>query len=245
MLGTLYGIGVGPGDPELITVKGLRLLQQVAVVAYPAGVGDRPGLAESIVAPWLQPNQRRLALRFPYNQDKHDLQDAWQHAAGQVWSDLSSGQDVAFLSEGDISFYSTFSYLALTLQQQQPTARIMAIPGVCSPLAAAAAAAVPLTLRDQRLAILPTLYSSADLETALDWADVVVLMKLASVYPSIWSCLERRDLLNQSYIVERASSPQEHIHRSLVGQDQLQLPYFSLLVVHVRPPRGYADLFSR
>lgn len=232
-IGTLYGIGVGPGDPELITVKGLRLLQQVPVVAYPAGIDGRSGMAEQIITQWLQPTQTQLALNFPYVQDETALTQAWQIAADQVWQWLSQGQDVAFCSEGDISFYSTFTYLAQTLQLTHPEAKIEAIPGICSPMAAAAVLGIPLTIRAQRLVVLPALYNVSELETILDHADVLVLMKVSSVYEQVWSVLCRRGLLQQSYVVERASLPQQRVYADLSKYPTLQLPYFSLLIVQV------------
>jgi precorrin-2/cobalt-factor-2 C20-methyltransferase len=235
-VGTLYGIGAGPGDPELLTLKGLRILKQVPVVAFPAGISGKPGIAEQIIAEWLQPDQIRLALNFPYVQDEAVLSQAWQLAADQVWQFLSQGQDVAFLSEGDVSFYSTFTYLAQTLQQAHSEARVQTIPGICSPLAAAAALGIPLTIRAQRLTILPALYHVSELETALDQADVLVLMKVSSVYEQVWSVLCRRGLLQQSYVIERATLPQQQVYADLSRYPALQLPYFSLLIVQITKP---------
>lgn len=235
-IGTLYGISVGTGDPELITLKGLRLLQQADVVAFPAGKSGQPGMAEAIVAPYLQDTQTRLPLNFPYVQDETVLTQAWESAAQQVWHYLKQGQDVGFACEGDISFYSTFNYLAQTLQAQYPSATIETVPGVCSPLAAASALGIPLTIRSQKLAILPALYHVSELETALQWAEVVVLMKVSSVYTPVWQVLERHQLLEHSYIVERASSEHQTIHADLTHRSSLTLPYFSILIVKIPKP---------
>jgi len=234
-LGTLTGIGIGPGDPELITVKALRQLQAASIVAFPAGRQDQPGRAERVVIPWLSSHQRRLPLHFPYVFDPTTLSAAWQTAAHAVWQHLAAGQNVTFASEGDISFYSTFSYLSQTLLQQHPNVHIRAIPGVCSPLHAAAAVNQPLTLQHQRLAVLPSLYAVDELETALNWADVVVLMKLGSVYKQIWQILARHQLLQRSYIVQNATTTEQIVYAGLGDLPDLTLPYFSLLVVQVRP----------
>lgn len=233
-LGTLYGISVGTGDPELITVKGLRLLQQAPIVAFPAGSGGKPGIAEQIVEKWLQPHQTHLPIVFPYVQDDAALLQAWQLGAEQVWGYLQQGQDVAFACEGDVSFYSTFTYLAQTLQSQHPEAVVHTVPGVCSPMATAAALGIPLTLRAQRLLVLPALYRVADLETALQTADVVVLMKVSSVYEQVWALLQRHQLLQQSYVVERATFPDQKVYADLSDRPALKLSYFSLLIVKVR-----------
>ncbi|MDG2616208.1 precorrin-2 C(20)-methyltransferase [Thermoleptolyngbya sichuanensis XZ-Cy5] len=231
MTGTLYGVGAGPGDPELISVKGLRLLQSSPVVAFPAGLGGKQGVAQQIVAQWLRPDQVQLALDFPYVQEEATLRQAWETAAAQVWNYLQQGDDVVFVSEGDVSFYSTFTYLAQTVMQQYPEAQVETIPGICSPMAAAAALGLPLTVRAERLVVLPALYTVADLETALDTADVLVLMKVSSVYEQVWPVLERRGLLQHSYVVERASQPTQVIHADLRDRPSLKLPYFSLLLV--------------
>lgn len=239
-LGTLYGIGVGPGDPELLTLKGLNVLKNADVVAFPAGMGGKPGIAQNIVAPWLNVDRPQLALDFPYTQDDAVLVRAWEYAAEQTWESLINGQDVAFVCEGDVSFYSTFTYLAQALQRLHPEAKVETIPGVCSPLAAVAALGIPLTVRSQRLAIVPALYQVSELETVLDWADVVVLMKMSSVYPQVWQILARRELLDRSYVVERATLPQQVIYANLRDRPELKLSYFSLLIVQVSqtPPNG-------
>jgi precorrin-2/cobalt-factor-2 C20-methyltransferase len=235
-IGKLYGIGAGPGDPELITLKGWRLLQEVSVVAFPAGVDGKPGIAQQIVAAWLRSDQVKLDLAFPYVRDQAILMQAWQTAASRVWQYLAQGQDVAFVSEGDVSFYSTFSYLGQTLQHFHPEAVVQAIPGICSPMAAAAVLGIPLTVQAQRLMVLPALYSVTALETAIQEADILVLMKVSSVYEQVWSVLHRHQLLHRSYVVERATLPEQVIYADLSNRPTLQLPYFSILIVQVAPP---------
>jgi precorrin-2/cobalt-factor-2 C20-methyltransferase len=232
-LGTLYGISTGPGDPELITIKSLRLLQSVPIVAFPAGRDGKLGIAQQTISRYLHSDQVTLALDFPFVQDAATLALAWHKAARVVWIYLCQGQDVAFATEGDVSFYSTFTYLAQTLQQIHPDAIIDAVPGVCSPLSAIAALGLPLTVQDQRLLILPALYHVAEFETAIQQADVLVLMKVSSVYQQIWQILQRHQLLDRSYVVERASQPDQIIHVGLRDRPNLCLPYFSLLIVQV------------
>ncbi|NEP16842.1 MAG: precorrin-2 C(20)-methyltransferase [Leptolyngbya sp. SIO4C1] len=229
--GKLIGIGAGPGDPELITVKALRSLQAASVVAFPAGRKGQPGVAERAIAGWLKPQQRRLPLYFPYVQALSQLQPAWQQAAQTVLGYLEAGETVVFASEGDVSFYSTFTYLAQSLLQLQPAAQVEAVPGVCSPLAAAAVLGQPLTVQGQRLTVLPALYCASDLETVLTWADVVVLLKVSSVYRQVWQILHRCKLLRHSYIVERATTEHQIVYADLRAYPDLQLPYFSILIV--------------
>jgi len=230
-IGILYGVSVGTGDPELITVKGLRILQQSKVVAFPAGIGDRLGVAQKIIDCWLQPHQILLPLDFPYLQDPQQLQTAWQKAAALVLQYLVQGEDVAFACLGDVSFYSTFTYLAQTLENIHPEVEIETIAGVSSPMAIASVLKFPLTVNQQKLAILPALYTVRELEVALDWAEVIVLLKVSSVYQQVWQILKERNLLQSSWIVEKATFLEQKIYQNLGNYPQLNLSYFSIMLI--------------
>ena len=229
--GTLYGVSVGTGDPELITVKGLRILQSSPIVAFPSGINNRSGIAQNIVSGWLQPEQQILPLDFPYVLDEGELQQAWTAAAREAEKYLQCGTDIAFACLGDVSFYSTFTYLAQVLQQLAPEIKVETVPGVCSPMAIASELGIPLTVNRQKIAVLPALYSVSELETALDWAEVVVLLKVSSVYSQVWEILDRRNLLESSAIVEKATFPEQQIYRDLSNYPQLKLSYFSVLLI--------------
>ncbi|MEM6611198.1 MAG: precorrin-2 C(20)-methyltransferase [Cyanobacteria bacterium P01_C01_bin.72] len=230
-LGILYGISVGTGDPELITVKGLRILQNSSMIAFPAGINNRPGIAQNIVQVWLKPEQQVLPLEFPYVQSELQLQQAWLDAAERVWHYLNQGIDVAFACLGDISFYSTFTYLAQVLQQSHPEVTIETVPGVSSPMAIASELGIPLTVNQQKMAVIPALYAVSELEIALDWAEIVVLLKVSSVYAQVWQILQKRSLLEKSAIVEKATFPEQKIYRDLRNYASLNLSYFSVLLI--------------
>jgi precorrin-2/cobalt-factor-2 C20-methyltransferase len=230
-LGILHGISVGPGDPDLITLKGLKILQSSPVVAFPAGQPGRSGVAEQIIAPHLRPEQIQLPLGFPYVQKMETLEKAWQDAAVQVWIYLQKGLDVAFACEGDISFYSTFTYLAQTLKAHHPEVEIKYIAGVSSPFAGASALGLPLTCQEEKLVILPALYCPEELEKALDWAEVVVLMKVRLVYDQIWKILAKRELLDQAWVLEKIATTEEKVYHPLTNHPQLSLSYFSLMLI--------------
>jgi precorrin-2/cobalt-factor-2 C20-methyltransferase len=230
--GILYGVSVGTGDPELITVKGLRILQSSNIVAFPAGVNNRLGVAQKIIQGWLGPHQQILPLEFPYVQDELKLKVAWSKAAQQVGQKLTLGNNIAFACLGDVNFYGTFTYLAQTLRRSHPEVTIETIPGVCSPMAIASVLGIPLTVNLQKMAVLPALYAVQELETALNWAEVVVLLKVSSVYPQVWQILEQRNLLASSAIVEKATFPEQKIYRDLRNYPQLDLSYFSVLLIN-------------
>jgi precorrin-2/cobalt-factor-2 C20-methyltransferase len=229
VLGTLTGIGVGPGDPDLITLKALKCLQKADVVAFPQGLNG-PGLAQRIIAPHLG-QQQQLPLVFPYVFDPTALSQAWQEAGDRVWQHLRQGQQVVFACEGDLSFYGTFNYLALSLERRYPTAKIERVPGICSPMAAVSALGIPLTVQSDKLVVLPALYAIADLDQALAWAEVVVLLKVSTVYKQVWALLEQRQLLHQSWLIANATQPTQLIYHPLNSHPDLELPYFSLLVI--------------
>lgn len=230
-IGTLYGVSVGTGDPELITIKGLKIIQNSQIVAFPAGVNHKLGKAEMIIQNYLQPHQERLPLKFPYVLCQDTLEKAWQEVALKVWQYLAKGLDVAFACEGDISFYSTFTYLAEYVRKIEPNVGIKRVAGVSSPMVAASVLGIPLTIQEEKLVVLPALYSLEELEKVLDWAEVVVLMKVASVYEKVWQILAKRDLLSFSYIVEKASQADEKIYHDLVNLPSLKLNYFSILII--------------
>lgn len=233
--GHFWGIGVGPGDPEWLTLKGLRMLQSAPVLACPQNREGQPGMAYNIIQRFLTPQQAIVTLDLPFLCDLDILNEAWDEAATRVLSYLRAGQDVAFVSEGDVSFYSTFTYLARAVHLQAPQVKIEAIPGVSSPSAAAASLRSPLAIWDDKVAILPAVHQSGDLAQALDWADVVVLMKVSSVFEDVWHLLAARGLLNYCSLVEWVGTPKEQVYTSLEGLEQYTPPYFSVLIV--RQPR--------
>ena len=153
-IGCLYGIGVGPGDPELLTLKALKAIQRVPVICVPQAANRRDSYALSIVKDYVKPEQEILRAPFPTD-DAEGAAQAWREASEMVAERLRKGQDVAFLTEGDPMLYSTFSYILTGVQELCPEAPIVIIPGVSSVMAAAASSGVPLATHGQRLAILP------------------------------------------------------------------------------------------
>jgi precorrin-2/cobalt-factor-2 C20-methyltransferase len=229
--GKFYGIGIGPGDPELITLKGLKAIQTADAIAFPAGRGGKQGMAEAIASQFMRPDQIKLPLELPFVQDRMALRAAWQTAVLNIAQYLRQGQNVAFIAEGDVSFYSTHTYLMWGLKATYPDIDIEIIPGISSPMASAAAIGIPLTIWSDKLAVLPALHRIADLEAALDWAEVVVLMKVSSVYPQVWQLLRSRSLLAHSHAIAWATMPQQKVWSNLSQFPNLDLPYFSLLIV--------------
>ncbi|UFP95911.1 precorrin-2 C(20)-methyltransferase [Gloeobacter morelensis] len=233
-VGTLYGIGVGPGDPELLTLKGLRVLRSAAVVACPADRTGGPGLAARIAAPHLRREQRLTPLYLPFVSDEAVLAAAWSAAADALYADLALGLDVAFISEGDVSLFSTFTYILREFQERYAQVAVRIIPGIASPLAAAAALQLPLAIGDETLTILPAMHRIEELEAACTPGRTVVLLKVAAVYEQVYTWLKAWDRLDQAHLLCWVSAREERIYRRLPVAPE-RLPYFSLLIIRPEP----------
>ncbi len=232
-LGTFWGISAGAGSPNWLTLEGVQRLQASEVVAFPQNRAGNPGLAYQIVQAYLRPEQTLLALNLPFDQDLIKLEAAWRRAADQIHHYLRQGQSVAFVSEGDVSLYSTFTYLAYALQDLDPRIPIQGVPGVCSPLAAAAALQVPLAIGSEKLAVLPAMYTLQELDQVTAWADVVVLLKVAPVFQEVWRWLQQRGWLGQACLVEWVGHPHQQLFTNLNELEDHQPPYFSLLILRL------------
>lgn len=229
MTGTAYGLGVGPGDPELITLKALRLLQRCPVVAYPAPeTGD--SLARRIAAPHLDGHHREIAIRVPMEVARYPAQAVYDRAAAEIAAHLAAGRDVAILCQGDPFFYGSFMYLFGRLAEHHPVA---VVPGVSSLTACAAVLQTPLTARDDILTVLPAPLPEAVLQARLETTDAAAIIKLGRHLPKVRAVLQRLGLAEQARYVERATLPEQAI-RPLAAVADDEAPYFAMILVHRR-----------
>ena len=229
--GCLYGVGVGPGDPELLTRKALRVLQQVPVICVPQSERSGQSYALQIVQGFLD-LARQEVLRVPFPTD--DAQGAaktWRVATETISARLCRGQDVAFITEGDPMLYGTFAYLLENMTATHPAIPLEIIPGVSSITAAAARAGIPLVAPVQRLAILPAAYGIDDLQEATAQCDTVVLMKMNRVFLQALSNPDQLGLAGKCVYVRRATTPREQVVWDLRQVSQGEPDYFSLLIV--------------
>lgn len=223
--GRLYGLGLGPGDPELVTLKALRLLRAVPVVAYPAPEnGD--SLARGIVAQWLDRGQREIAIRFPM-QPGPPPAAIYRDAAAQLSAVLEAGADVAYLCQGDPLLYGSFAGLLAELDARCP---VTIVPGVSSLTACAAAAAAPLVQRDEILSVIPATLPEEDLAGRLAQADAAAIVKLGRHFAKLRRVLERLGRLDGAIYVEHASWPSERV-APLAAVDPATVPYFATALV--------------
>ncbi len=230
-LGRLYGVGVGPGDPELLTLKAQRILQSVSLVCVPQAETSEESYALNIVQQFLDlESQEIMRFRFPTNSEKK-AGDVWRLAADTLAERLRQGQDAAFITEGDPMLFGTFSYVLESIRIKHPDLPVEIVPGVTSVTAAAASAATPLVTHGQSLAVLPAAYGIDGLRDAIATHDTVVLMKVNRTLLKAMSELDNLGLAGKSVYVKRASTDREEVVRDLGKLAGEKLDYFSLLII--------------
>lgn len=225
MSGTLYGIGLGPGDPELMTLKAHRLIAAAKVVAYPAPAGG-DSFARSIAQAVIPDGAREIRIDIPMDVARYPAQDAYDKAAQEMAEILGTGQDVVVLCEGDPLFYGSFMYLFARLSSRFA---IEIVPGVTSITACAAALHQPLSARNEVLTIIPGTLDEDVLAQRISSGDALAIMKVGRHLPKIRRVLEVQGLLDLAGYVERASLPNQVV---LPLKDApAQAPYFSMILV--------------
>ncbi|MDF9408845.1 precorrin-2 C(20)-methyltransferase [Pelotomaculum isophthalicicum JI] len=215
MAGKLYGLGVGPGDPELITLKALRVLQQVPVVAVPVSRHGEDSLALTVAKSHLRPEQEIITLQMPMSRDQECLEKAWEAAAGRLLEKLGKGLDVAFLTLGDASLYSSYSYLMEKVGELESGVEIETVPGVTSFAAAAARLNQPLAKGDEPLAVVPLLEDPEVLGELLPHFSNMVLMKVARRYDEIVRVLKENGRAENAVLISRCGLDGEIVSRDL------------------------------
>lgn len=231
---TLTAIGLGPGDPELITLKGLRTLQAADVLFVPQSRDGDQSLALRIAEPWIdRARQTVVALPLPMTRDAGQLRPAWRAAAETIVAELGADRYGAYLLLGDPLLYGTFIYLWRELTALQASVTVRIIPGVTSFAAAAAAGGIPLAMSNERLIVVPASYETdtTTLRQLLRDFETVVLMKAGAALPAITATLEELDLLDHALYAERVGMPEELIARDLRSLDPQRRPYLSLVIV--------------
>jgi precorrin-2/cobalt-factor-2 C20-methyltransferase len=234
-IGALYGVGVGPGDPELMTVKSIKVLEAVPVIAVPSSTRPEVKLksrALQIVRGALSfANKEVLALYMPMTRDRALSGASREKAAGAVVERLEAGRDVAFVTVGDPSLYSTFGYLAPLVKEALPEVRIVVIPGVSSINAAASLTGAPIAEADEKVIIVPAGYSIDELRGWLKSFDTVVLMKVNKRMEELATLLDETGLFRSATFASMVGWPDEEVVTDIRSLKGRETDYFSIVII--------------
>ncbi|QLA15315.1 precorrin-2 C(20)-methyltransferase [Desulfolutivibrio sulfoxidireducens] len=236
-VGTLYGLGVGPGDPELVTLKAARILGRVDVILAASSTKNDYSLSLDVVRPHLRPGVEVIRLGFPMTRDQGILDAAWEKNAARAADVLKSGRDAAFITLGDPLLYSTFGYLLPRLRSILPEAPVSIVPGITSFQAAAAAAGEVLAESGENLLILSGVADEARNRELLGLADRAVILKAYRNFPAIREMLRREGREGGTIFATRLGIEGERVVREL--EDAPDAPhYLSLCLVGRRNGSG-------
>jgi precorrin-2/cobalt-factor-2 C20-methyltransferase len=231
MIGTLYGLGVGPGDPELITVKAFRMLKESPVIAYPKKRKGSKSYAHQIIDVYVNPNEKEMVgLVFPMTKDPVILEREWTNTVEIVWEKLREGKDVAFVTEGDPLLYSTFIHMMKLMKELHPEVTIRTVPGISSINGAASRLGIPLAEGDDHVAIIPARDDYQAMKKVLVENDCVVFIKVAKVMDLMLEVLRELDLIDKASVVTKVTSKEEIIW-DIHELDRAELEYLTLMVV--------------
>ncbi|PLX83735.1 MAG: precorrin-2 C(20)-methyltransferase [Desulfuromonas sp.] len=228
----VVAVGVGPGDPELITLKGVRMIREADVVVAPVGDRSDSSIARAIVEEFVDPARQKLVTQvYPMKRDQAGLEESWAASAREVAGFVAAGKNVAFVTIGDPFLYSTFLYLYRHLKDEFPRIPVEVVSGVSSINAASALSGLPLGLNDERLAVLPATYEEGGLRRALEDFDTVVLMKVHRVFRRIRDLLAELGLKEKAVYVKRVGLAGEAVFSNLDGVGEGDLDYLSMVIV--------------
>jgi precorrin-2 C20-methyltransferase/precorrin-3B C17-methyltransferase len=233
--GTLYGVGLGPGDPGLVTVKAARLIGAADVVAYHSARHGR-SMARSIAEPYLRGDQVEEQLVYPVTTEaaghpggyEGAMEEFYASAAARLMAHLAAGRDVVLLAEGDPLFYSSYMHMHKRISSQF---RTEIVPGITSVSAASAALAMPLVEGDDVLSVLPGTLGREELAGRLRGAGAAAIMKISRSYENVRAALKDSGRLDQAYYVERASGGRRQVIERAGDVDPASVPYMSLVIM--------------
>ncbi len=233
-VGTLYGIGVGPGDPSMITLQAIDCLKRLEIVFASKKAGVEESIAHTVVKPHLSPSAEVRFLEFKATYDREAFDAIWAENARKVAEVLKTGKDCGYITLGDPSLYSTFSHLIRNLRKQEPSVRIEIIPGVSMVTAAANLLNVPLSIDGETLSLIPSAQIEPDrLQELIKASDNLVFMKIPSDAQELIKRLEEEGLLHHAIWIQKCCLPGQRVVKelSLETLEEEQERYLSLMIV--------------
>jgi len=225
-----YGIGVGPGDSELLTIKAKNIIEKCDVIFAPKTSVDSDCVALNIASPYILDNKQIETPIFPMTYDVNVLEKAWDVAANEIVDWLKKGKIVAFLTLGDPMVYSTYIFMLKRISQSGYATET--VPAVTSFCAAASRISRPLAMANEKIAIIPSAYECEDLENILNTFENIVLMKVSKNYDSLVGLLEKNNLLKFSVLISRCGLPEENIEYNLENLVGTKINYLSMIIVN-------------
>ncbi|MEO1703468.1 MAG: precorrin-2 C(20)-methyltransferase [Pseudomonadota bacterium] len=232
--GTLYGVGVGPGAPDLITLRAFRLITGASVIAYPAPDSGQ-SFARSIVADMLHPGKMEIPIIIPMRTERYPAAEIYDQAAEKIAIELEAGRDVVLLCEGDPFFYGSYMYVHDRLSSRFACE---VVPGVTSPLAGSAVLGMPLVSRNDVLTVVPAPIDDKSLRASIEASDVTVIMKLGRHAKRVVALLDELSLLERAFYAERVTIAGAEFTCPLVNLGEREVPYFSMIIVQRKTQRG-------
>lgn len=226
----VYVVGVGPGDPELLTIRAARVVQACALILHP-GPSDDAGFAREVVAPLLRPDQQVRGMALAMKRGADDGSVGYVRVAAALAEAARAGRSAAYLTEGDPMLFGSGSYVAEHLRKLAPDVPLEVIPGVSAISAAAARLGWALAQKEEILTVCPATYHADSIGAILDRGGPVCWLKAADVLPRLIDELGRRGRLEQAAAIERVGRPDERIYRDLNRALEAGLSYFSLVLV--------------
>lgn len=228
----VYAVGVGPGDPELLTRKAERILRQSQVILAPVSNPGEASIALDTVREFLDEGRQEIIIhQFPMTSDKSRLIPAWQEAAALIADRVASGRDVAFITIGDPLIYSTFIYLLRIFRETYPQIEVEIIPGISSITTSAAVAGVALAEAEEKIVIIPATAGIAAIGAALDNYETVVILKVKPLYGDILALLGQLGRSRSTVFVERVGSIRQKVLTDLNDMAAHSPDYLSLMII--------------
>ncbi len=228
MTGKLFGLGVGPGDPELMTLKTHRVISECEVIAYPAPDSGE-SFARSIVADFLKPEHIEIPIIVPMRSERFPAQSVYDEAAINIAGYLDNGKNVGVLCEGDPFFYGSFMYLFERLVGDYD---IEVVPGVSSLMASAAALQRPIAARNDVMSVIPAPLSDEEISIRLEQGDAIAIIKVGRHFKRIRRLIEKAGLIENAGYLERVSLGNEKV-MPLIEVDDNEAPYFSIILIYM------------